>query len=93
MGFLDAFWFSGTRPAPRKHLGGVRLIEVGKDVLDVDGHLAQAYQPTEGEVMAIRPDRHLGLRSRQESTTKELRKRDVRRVVSREVVAQLPHPR
>ncbi|GAA1848308.1 FAD-dependent oxidoreductase [Pseudonocardia ailaonensis] len=47
----------GVRPE-----GPGRLVEVGVDVLDADGHLAAAYAPEPGEVIAIRPDRHVGPR-------------------------------
>lgn len=53
--------FSIRPPQPD---GPVRAVSIGEDIIDASGHAQRAYAAANGELVLIRPDGHIGLRSR-----------------------------
>ncbi|GAB2984106.1 FAD-dependent oxidoreductase [Amycolatopsis acidiphila] len=39
------------------------IYDIGRDIVDQDGHIHDAYQPGDNELILVRPDGHIGLRS------------------------------
>ncbi|HEV7788299.1 MAG TPA: FAD-dependent monooxygenase [Pseudonocardia sp.] len=48
---------------PEQPTGPVRVVGIGSDVLDNAGHAARAYGASAGELVLIRPDGYLGIRT------------------------------
>jgi 2-polyprenyl-6-methoxyphenol hydroxylase-like FAD-dependent oxidoreductase len=48
---------------PEQPAGPVRVVGIGTDVLDNGGHAARAYAASAGELVLIRPDGYLGIRT------------------------------
>jgi 2-polyprenyl-6-methoxyphenol hydroxylase-like FAD-dependent oxidoreductase len=68
----------GVTPPPID--GPVRVVTVGEegdlvdpDLIDTDGHARSAYAPSDGELIAIRPDGHVGARGSQADVVAHLR--------------------
>lgn len=51
----------GVRPEVSAE--GVHTVGIGSDILDTEGHAGRAFAATEGELILIRPDGYIGLRS------------------------------
>lgn len=45
----------------------VQALHIGADLLDRAGHAQQAYAAQPGDLVLVRPDGHIGLRSRDEN--------------------------
>ena len=66
-------WASGSRRHGSD--GPVRGVTVGAsgDFVDADGHAREAYAPAGGELVAVRPDGHVGARGSETDVTAFLR--------------------
>jgi hypothetical protein len=48
---------------PEQPAGPVRVVGIGTEVLDNGGHAARAYAASAGELVLIRPDGYIGIRT------------------------------
>ena len=65
----------GFGVTPPRIDGPVRPVTVGEvgDLVDTDGHARSAYAPSDGELIAIRPDGHVGARGAEADVVAYLR--------------------
>jgi hypothetical protein len=63
----------GVTPPPVEGL--VRAVTVGPsgDLVDTAGHAREAYGPSDGELVAVRPDGHVGVRGESDAVVAYLR--------------------
>ena len=63
----------GVTPPPVEGL--VRAVTVGPsgDLVDTAGHAREAYGPSDGELVAVRPDGHVGVRGEPDAVVAYLR--------------------
>ncbi|MFI0779579.1 hypothetical protein [Streptomyces sp. NPDC021212] len=53
----------GFGVCPRPPHPAVRAVEIGDDITDAGGHARRAYAATDGELVLVRPDGHIGVRT------------------------------